>query len=150
MGQQADFTVFDGAATPVSHILRTDGVSREGPLVTASWKEANALVPDGAQTRAFQMRQTLRSGTIKSTSRIDVAVMEAVSGVNAQGYTAPPKVAYVDRFELVNYGSPRSTETTKRIAMQMLLNWATNTATSVTPVAAGPVAELHQKAVIVS
>lgn len=150
MSQQADITVFDGASPPVVHTLKTDGVTREGDVSTASWKESVATVPDYAQTRFMQMRQRLKSGVYKNTSRVEVFAMEAIAGQNASGYTAPPKVAYSDRFELINWAAPRSVENSRRLAMQILLNLATNTATSVTPVTAGPVAELHQKQLFVS
>lgn len=150
MAQQADITVFDGASTPVSHTLKTDGVTRDGDVTMASWKEAIPTVPEYAQTRFTQMRQKLRSGVLKHTSRVEVFAMESISGQNSSGYTAPPKVAYSDRFELVSYAAPRSVETSRRLAMQMLLNLSTNVSTSVVAVSAGAVPELHQKNLIVS
>lgn len=150
MAQQADIVVYDGASTPAVHTLKMDGVTREKDTTVASWKEQVAALPDEAQTRFTQMRQKLRSGTWKSTSRLEIRVMENVSGNNAQGYVAPMKVAYIDRFELVNMASPRSTEVSKRVCMQMLLNLAANTVTNVTPVATGTVADLHQRLLMAS
>lgn len=145
MGQQANITVFDGAATPVSHTLQGEEVSRENGVVSALWREQIAGLPNGAQVRFTQTKRKLKSGVYQTTSRVEVPVMESVSGQNAQGYTAPPKVAYVDRFELVNYASERSTETTKRLAMQLLLNWCNNVSTSVAAVSTGVVADAHQR-----
>ncbi len=145
MAQQANITVFDGASTPVSHTLQGDGVEKDGAASIATWVEQLSGVPNYAQVRATQIKRKLKSGVVQVISRIEVPVMEAVSGQNAQGYTAPPKVAYVDRFELVSYTHERSVETTKRIAMQMLLNWANNVTTTVTPVSAGVVADAHQR-----
>ncbi len=154
MGQQANITVFDGAATPVSHTLVGDGIEKTGSgqlqTTLALWREQIATVPDYAQVRLTQFLSRLKSGIKKTVSRVEVPVMESVSGQNAQGYTAPPKVAYVDRYELVGFHSPRSTETTKRIAMQILLNHLNNVATTVTPVSAGVAADVHQRLIQVS
>jgi hypothetical protein len=150
MAQQANITVFDGAATPVVHTLVADGVSVEGATVTAAWKETLAGVPDYAQIRFWEIKQTLASGVVKVTARVEVPIMESISGQNASGYTAPPKVANVERSEMVGYYSPRSTETNRRLGEQLLLNWAQNVTTTVTPVTTGPVAELFQKLIMVS
>lgn len=151
MAQQANITVFDGASTPVSHTLQGDGVLRDtGTSWIATWMEQLSGLPLYAQVRAALIKRKLKSGVLHSVARIEVPVMESVSGVNAQGYTAPPKVAYVDRYELVSYTDQRSTEVTKRIAMQMLLNWSNNVSTTVTPVSAGVVADLHQRGIQVS
>lgn len=151
MAQQANITVFDGASTPVTHTLQGDGVERDvGSAQVATWVEQLSGVPNYAQVRATQIKRKLKSGVFNVVSRIEVPVMEAVSGVNAQGYTAPPKVAYTDRFEIVSYTHERSVETTKRIAMQMLINWVNNVTTTVTPVSAGIVADAHQRLIQVS
>lgn len=149
MAAQANITVFDGASTPVSHTLVADGVRQSGNVVTASWKETLAGVPDYAQIRFWMIRETLKSGVVKTTSRLDLPVMESVSGVNASGYTAPPKVANVERFEKVTYAHPRSIETNRRIAAQLLLNIENNVFTTVTPVSSGIVPDLNQRLITV-
>lgn len=151
MGQQSNITVFDGASTPVSHTLVGDGVEKQvGSTSVAVWGEQIASVPHYAQVRATQIKRKLKSGVYQVISRIEVPVMESVSGQNSAGYTAPPKVANIDRFELVSYTHERSVETTKRIAMQMLLNWCNNVTTTVTPVSAGVVADAHQRLIQVT
>lgn len=145
MAQQANITVFDGASTPVVHTLQGDNVEKSTLGTIASWIEQLSSVPGYAQVRAMLIKRKLKSGVMHCVNRIEVPVMESVSGQNASGYTAPPKVAYVDRFEFVSYTDQRSTETSKRIAMQMLLNWSNNVTTTVTPVSAGIVADLHQR-----
>lgn len=146
MGVPANKTVFDGASTPVSHTLvgEESGKDPNGD-VTARWREQISALPAEAQVRLTQIKRKLKSGTWMGITRIEVPVMESISGQNAQGYTAPPRVAYTDTYELVSKASPRSTEITKRIAMQMLLNVSNNVATSVTPISAGIVADLHQR-----
>ena len=143
MAAQSHIIVFDGASTPVSHALVADGVRQNGNVVTASWKETLAGVPDYAQIRYWMIRETLKSGVVKTTCRLDLPVMESVSGVNASGYTAPPKVANVERFEKVTYAHPRSIETNRRIAAQMLHNLENNVFTTVAAVSAGIVPWLN-------
>lgn len=150
MAQQANVTVFDGAATPVSHTLKGDGITQDNGTITARWKEGIATVPDYAQVRLTQLRQKLRSGTQRCVTRFEVPVMESISGQNSSGYTAAPKVAYIDRFEMVSLSHPRSTPNSKKLCMQMLLNFCNNVSTTVTPIGSGVVAELHQDLVVVS
>jgi len=150
MSQQADITVFDGAATPVVHTLKAAGLRQEGNVSTALWKEALASVPDEAHIRYTQVTETLKSGVKKVTARVEVPVMESISGQNAAGYTAAPKVAMVERIEAVGYFAPRSVETTRRLAEQILINILNNVTTTVTPVQTGSAAELIQKLIQVS
>lgn len=138
MAQQADITVFDGAATPVSHLLKTvdNKVLSDGTRL-AIWRENVTTLPTEAQVRA-ELRQRVHPSKVTETRlKVVVPVMESVSGVNASGYTAAPKVAYEDTFEQVSYAHPRSTPTSRQVAAQMLKNILNNVATSVTPVAAG-------------
>lgn len=150
MAQQANITVFDGASTPITHTLQGDGIEKSTVGSISSWIEQLASVPGYAQVRALLLKRKLKSGVTHCVNRIEVPVMESISGQNSSGYTAPPKVAYVDRFELVSYTHERSTEASKRIAMQMLLNWSNNVTVTVTPVSTGVVADLHQRALQVT
>lgn len=140
MAAIASITVFDGAATPVSHTLVAESISREadGTLV-ASWKEALTSVPDYAQIKVTGKKKRLPTGITRSSFRVEVPVMESVSGVNSSGYTAAPKVAYIDTVEIVNYASDRSTVEGRRLVRQLAINLAGNVSTTVTPSTAGPV-----------
>ena len=62
MAQFADLTVFDGAATPVSHTLVAESVVRLGSSTVATWREKLATVPDEAQVYAILRVNTLKSG----------------------------------------------------------------------------------------
>lgn len=137
MSQIADITVFDGAATPVSHVLKAVSVSREKNKITAVWREANASLPVYAQISALVSIETLKSGTTKVYAKVEVPTMESVSGQNSAGYTAAPKVAFVDRFDATSYAHPRSTITGRRLARQILTNLLGNVSTSVAPVSTG-------------
>jgi len=150
MAQQADITAFDGAATPVSHILLGAGLNSDSSSTTALWVEAIPGLPQEAQVRFTQVKQKLKSGVTRVTCRVEVPVMESVSGQNSAGYTAAPKVAYVERVEVVGYFAARSTELTRRLAEQLLINILQNVSTTVTPVTTGQPASLVQKLIQVS
>ncbi len=148
---QANIVVYDGAATPVAHTLVGEEVVRlaDGTL-KASWKESLPGVPDYAQVRATLTKRKLPSGVFRVTARTEVPVMESISGVNSSGYTAAPKVAYVDTVESVGYYHERGTLTGRRLARQINVNLMGNISTSVAAATAGPVSELFDQLVMVS
>lgn len=151
MSAQANITVFDGAATPVSHTLIGEGIERlaDGTL-KASWKESLAGVPDYAQIRVTATKRKLKSGVFRVAFRVEVPVMESISGQNLSGYTAPPKVAYVDTTEMVGYYHERSVVTGRRLSRQLAVNLGGNISTSVTPVTTGPLPELFDQLIQVT
>jgi len=151
MSAQANITVFDGAATPVSHTLVGEGIERlpDGSL-KATWKESLAGVPDYAQIRVTGTKKKLPSGVFRVSYRVEVPVMESVSGQNAAGYTAPPKVAYVDTTEIVGYYHERSIVTGRRLSRQLAVNLGGNISTSVTPISTGPLPELFDQLIQVT
>lgn len=142
MAQQAAITVFDGATTPVSHVLQPvdNKVLKDGTRL-AIWRENNAAIPVQAQARIELYQRELPSKVVETRAVAIVPVMESVSGQNASGYTAAPKVAYEDRAELRIMSHSRSTVTSRRLCKQILLNFANNIATTVAPVSAGVVDE---------
>lgn len=144
MGQQANITVFDGAATPVTHTLVGEGVVRAADgSITATWKESTSLtIPDYAQIRIKTTKRKLPTGINRMSVRCEVPIMEAVGAQNSSGYTAPPKVAHTVTLEAVSYFHERSTTNDRRLVRQMLINLLGNVSTSVTPVAVGPAPEL--------
>lgn len=146
MGQQANITVFDGASTPVSHTLVGDGVYRDKDgTIRATWKESLSTVPDAAQVRVTMTKRKLPSGVWRVSQRTEVPVMESVSGQNSSGYTAPPKVAYVDTVEVVGFFHERSTQASRRLCRQLSINVGNNVSTSVAPVTTGPSPELFDQ-----
>ena len=143
MSTQANITVFDGASTPVSHTLLAVGTKADELVGDQAFYRAGLTgVPIGANVRVTLIRKKLKSGVIRSEIRAEVPVMESISGQNAAGYTAPPKVAFTDSCSIVSYSSPRSTVASKRLCRQLALNIAGNISTSVTPVTTGPGPEL--------
>jgi len=146
MSAQASVTVYDGAATPVSHTLVGESIERlpDGTVV-ARWKESLAGVPDYAQVRLTMTKRKLPSGVNRVTARSEVPVMESVTDANSSGYTAPPKVAYTDTVDVVGYFHERGVIAGRRLARQLAVNVMGGIATSVAPVTTGPAAELFDQ-----
>ncbi len=144
MSAQANIVAFDGAATPVAHTFVPTGSAQgqaAGELL-ATWKEALTTVPDYAQIRVSQTKKRMNSGVYRVATIVEVPVMESVSGVNAAGYTAAPKVAYVNTVQVVGFFHERSTIAERRLARQLAINIAGNISTTVSPQTSGPVPEL--------
>lgn len=152
MAIQSDYTVYDGAATPVQHSMTAAGNIVDGVsgAQTATWTETIAGLPSEAQIRCTMIKKRLKSGVIQTTTRYEVPVMESVSGQNTAGYTAAPKVAYVDRMEWTTFAHPRSVENTRTICWQLLLNTMNGSTSSNAPTKTSPAALLHQKQIAVS
>lgn len=143
MSSQANITLFDGAVPPVSHTFVPLGSAvseKEGAV--ARWRELIASVPFEANARITTFEKTLRSGVKRVEIRIEVPVMESISGQNAFGYTAPPKVAFTDQLSIVGYFSGRSAIANRRLIKQLAANMLNNVSTSVAAATAGPAAEL--------
>lgn len=142
MSAIANIVAFDGQSTPITHTFVAASVSREKNEVIATYKEAAAGVPDEAQGRVTIKHLKLGSGVVRTSVRVEMPVMESVSGQNSAGYTAAPKVAYVDTVEVAGYYHARSLIAGRRSSRQLALNIMGNISTSVTPVQTGPVPEL--------
>lgn len=142
MSAIADIVAFDGAATPVSHTLHAVSVTREKGKVTADWRESSTGVPAYAQIRISMSIEKLKSGVYKTEQRVVVPVMESVSGQNAAGYTAAPKVAYENTLVTTGWFHERSDIAGRRLARQLSVNVTGSIATTVTPVTTGPLPEL--------
>lgn len=142
MSAIANITVFDGAATPVSHTLLPISVTRDKDEVTAEWRENLTTVPVYAQIRMTAKLQRLKSGVYRVEQRVVVPVMESVSGVNSAGYTAAPKVAYENTVVTTGFFHERSDAVGRRLVRQLANNLMGNISTSVAPVVTGPLPEL--------
>lgn len=147
MSSIADITVYDGAATPVSHVLKPVSVTRQGNAVLALWREQLASVPTEAQVWATMKIESLKGGVVRTEFTSAVPVMETVTNQNAAGYTASPKVAYVDKDVYVKFHHPRSTITSRRLSRMLLVNIANGIATSVAAATSGPASELFDSQV---
>ncbi len=142
MGAIANIAVYDGAATPVLHTLIPVSVTREKGLVRALWREAVAGVPVSAQVSAQVTIQQLQSGVYKTEARVEVPVMETIGSQNAAGYTAAPKVAYVNTLVTTGFFHERSDVTGRRLVKQIMANMLNNISTSVAAATTGPMSDL--------
>lgn len=142
MAQMANITVYDGAATPVSHTLLPISVTRSAGKVEALFRENLSGVPVYAQISCTMTLERLKTGVWKSETRVAVPVMESVSGQNAAGYTAAPKVAFVNTEIYTGFHHERSDQTGRRLARQILINLAGNVSTSVAAATSGFVPDL--------
>ena len=147
MSAFANITVFDGAGTPVSHTLTAIKIDRipgsnKNSKVVALWRELTPTVPTEAQITAQVELETLPSGTIIERTITQVPVMESISGQNAAGYTAAPKVAFIDKRVTEQFSAPRSTVNSRRLLRQLDINLQGNISTSVAPVVTGAFPEL--------
>lgn len=92
MAQIANIVVADGAATPVNHTFL--------PVVTSpvpSYREAIsalALVGQGRVTAGNRSAAAASLQRVRIT--LELPALETVTGQNAEGYTAAPKVAYTN------------------------------------------------------
>lgn len=141
MAAVGNIVVFDGASTPVSHTLVAISVERVAGKLTVQWRENLASLPAEAQVHASLTVEKTKAGTVVSTFDVRVPVMESVTGANASGYTAAPKVAYTDRNCWVSYAHPRSTVTSRRLARMLLTNLSNNVSVSTAAAVAGVVSE---------
>jgi hypothetical protein len=131
MSQMTNFTVYDGAATPVAHVMASIYVRQIGDRMEALWRESLTGVPIYACPRCTLTMQKLKTGMMRVAFRFEIPVMESVSGQNASGYTAAPKVAYVTVAELVMYSHDRATIENRRMARMLPVNLGNDIATSV-------------------
>lgn len=151
MSAQANIVAFDGAATPASHTFIPLGSFQDAKLGNlARWRELLASVPLYANARVTTFDKALKSGVSREEIRVEVPVMESVSGVNAAGYTAAPKVAYINQVSLVAYFDARATPAERRLARQLLVNISNNISTSVVAAVAGVASELVDSGITAS
>jgi hypothetical protein len=142
MSAIAAITVFDGAASPVSHTFTPISVTRVNGKVIAEYREALVSVPAYAQPRITLTLERLKSGVYRSEMRTVVPVMEAILNQNAAGYTAAPKVAYENTVVVSGLFHERSDITGRRLVKQMVANLMNNLSTTTPAITAGPLAEL--------
>jgi hypothetical protein len=147
MAAIANITVFDGAATPVSHTLIPISVTREKGRVFAEWREALAGVPVEAQVRCSMAIEQLKSGVYRSELKVEQPVMETVTNQNAAGYTAAPKVAYINTVNAIGLFHSRSDVAGRRLCRQIAVNLMGNISTSVAAATSGPLPDLYDSLV---
>jgi len=151
MSAQANIAIYDGAATPTLHTFVPLGSSNDPMLGNvARWREILASVPLYANASVQTTCKKLKSGVWRLEARFQVPVMESISGQNAAGYTAAPKVAYVNVGSCVFYFNERATPVERRLVKQLVANFINNIGTSVASATTGPCAELVDSGITAS
>lgn len=145
MSTMTNLLAFDGAATPVLHTLVPVSVTKEKDEIVAVYREAISTLPVYAQVSCVLKMKRMSSGVYRTHCRTEVPVMESIGSSNAAGYTAAPKVAYVDTNETNGYFHERGTIAGRRLAKQLHVNITNGITTTVTPVTTGPFAELFEQ-----
>jgi len=91
MAALANLTINDGLATPVARTFNI--VDHNSSLVT--WRYDNGAPLSGQPVANIQkLRDDNTSRKVRW--RVVTPVMESIGSQNSQGYTAPPKVAFVN------------------------------------------------------
>jgi hypothetical protein len=147
MSAIANIAVYDGAATPVLHTLVPVSVTREKGRVEAIWREQLTGVPVDAQVSCTMSIEQMTSGVYKCITRVEIPVMESISGQNSAGYTAAPKVAYRDTMVNTGLFHERSTGAGRRSVRQLGINILGNVGTSVAAATTGPAPDLFDQLV---
>jgi len=145
MANIANIVVFDGAATPVAHTLVPVDVSKDPKTgaIVAIWREQVASLPTYAQvTATLRLSKSKRSGVWNTDFRVEVPVMESVSGSNAAGYTAAPRVAYTDTTGIYGHYHERGSIAGRRLSRQLCVNIGNNVTTSVAAATTGVIPDL--------
>lgn len=140
MSAIANLVVYDNAAT--AHTFVPISVTREKSKVVALYRENVAGVPVEAQSYIQASNEQLPSGVHKVEVQVVRPVMEAISGQNAAGYTAAPKVAHAPRVVITGYFSGRSSSNDRQFVRQIAANVLNGQTAVFTTLATGPVPEL--------
>jgi len=151
MSNIANIVVYDGATSPVAHTLVPVEVVKDGKtgVITAVWREQLAALPTYAQvTATARLSRNPKSGVWNVDFKVQVPVMESVSGQNASGYTAAPKVAYVDTSGIYGHYHERGTIAGRRLSRMIAVNVGNNVSTSVAAATTGILAELFDTLVM--
>jgi len=137
MAQIADIIAFDGESTPVQHTFYADHVEYVNGDLTAYYEEKVANVPAYAQGTALLTRRKVKSGMVRSALRVNIHALEQAAGQNLAGYTAPPKVANTDSYEMVQWWAPRSISQGRQNVRTLAKNIINGQTTTQTPTTSG-------------
>lgn len=137
MGAIANLVIYDNAAA--IHTFLPVSVTREKGKVSALYRENLATVPVEAQATITVTNEVMPSGVHKVEVSVAAPVMESVSGQNAAGYTAAPKIAHIPRIVVTGFFSGRSSSTNRQFVRQLAANVLNGQITAFTTLTTGPV-----------
>lgn len=95
MADIANLAIQDGKATPLTHTFY--------PLksgMDAAWRTSDSALPLIGQETVNARIKRLPSGINVVTLTLDGPALETATGANSSGYTAAPKVGYVNRVKV--------------------------------------------------
>lgn len=140
MSAIANLVAYDNV--PAARTFIPVSVTREKNKVVALYRENAAGVPVEAQTSVQVTNESMPSGVHKVEVQVAVPVMESVSGQNAAGYTAAPKIAHIPRIVVTGYFSGRSSSANRQMVRQLAMNILDGNTATRAVTASGPVPEL--------
>lgn len=131
MGAMTNILVKDDAATPTELTL-IPITDTPNPL----WRGNMAGVPLEGQLRVTATQELLKNGSYRIVLKTEVPVMETLGAFGTMaGYTAPPKVAYVDTVIMTMFADRRSTTADRanllKIAVGLVQGASATTATGI-------------------
>lgn len=89
----ASITINDGATTPLAHVFGPVTITRDG--VEAQFADRAAGIPLGYNDLSIAVREPTANGTVfKHSVVLEMPVLEAATGPNAQGFTPAPQLAF--------------------------------------------------------
>lgn len=103
MTQLANLVLADGQGTPVNHTF-----SEQSAFPLAMWSEKTGIAIGEARISISQSRPSKTRRSQKTVARIEVPILETISG-DAGGYTPAPRVAYTMWAEVSFVAPDRST-----------------------------------------
>lgn len=96
----------------------------EKGVTTLIFRELAAAKPLQACVTVTLTAETLKSGVVKTTRKLEVPIMEIIpaGSVNADGRTAAPKVSHIETDIRTRFHHPRCTATERADSYRMALN----------------------------
>jgi hypothetical protein len=122
MTAMSNISVYDGEDTPVQHTFLPVSSDRDNGKNEAVWRENLSGVGLEAQPTVRLGTQRLRSGVYKVDLEVALPTQEVVTGSNAAGYSAAPKVAHVPRGKITFFFDERATQTERKNVRMIISN----------------------------
>jgi hypothetical protein len=118
MAAQATVTLTDGQSTPVNHAFNPNGVTAG----VAMWRNTVGGIAAGFEVLTSSIRETKngpKPGNVV-TLKLNVPVMETISGADLAGYTPQPSVAF-ELEAIVTFRAPARCTKQQRKDLRVML-----------------------------
>lgn len=114
-------TIADGKGTPLNHIYNPINSGND-----ALWRTSDGALPFIGQERVTVKLKAINASVNSVVVGLELPALETATDANSSGYTAAPKVAYVNRvtmtFMLPNRGLPAQRTDLRTLAKNLLAN----------------------------